>query len=57
METVNYCLKEFHIERDSVHINTRTDSKVDFKKIICEEYSGNSHTFKTELPAKIVANI
>ena len=61
--TVNYCLKEFHLERGSVqviataHINTWTDSKVDFKNLIWEAYSETSHTLKTELPAKIVTNI
>ena len=61
--TVNYCLKEFHLERGSVqaittaHINTWTDSKVDFKKLIWEAFSETSHALKTELPAKKVTNI
>ena len=44
METVNYCLKEFYLERGIVqaittaHINTWKDPKVNFKKLIWEAY-------------------
>ena len=44
VETVNYCLKEFHLERGIVqaittaHINTWADPKVNFKKLIWEAY-------------------
>ena len=64
METNNYCHKNFHLQRGSfqavtaAHINTLTDSKVDFKKLIWKTYSETSHTFKTGLPGeKIVTNI
>ena len=45
METVNYCQKDFHFERDSFQaktaapINTWTDSEVDFKKLFRNVYS------------------
>ena len=45
METVNYCHKDFHLERGSfqvktaAHINTWTDSKMDFEKLFRNVYS------------------